>query len=198
MVCRPCQAAGNQSEAAYRRKMTGEGSTYQEGQKERVVCGECRKEMAAGSLASHRMMHHGKVKEEQWSWEASATGGGPRTYWMAFPTKGVPRSFPVEGCPGRAGTQTAMRMNFCSRNVRDIVIILEEGNLPHPRCSRCDMLVLWRVLNRRHHDTAMCRKGAEQKQRRMKETELRKSTERAFKSNTERRLLSSVSNTWGG
>ena len=31
-----------------------------------------------------------------------------------------------------------------------------------------------------HHDTAMCRSGAEQKRRRMAETELRESTERAF------------------
>ena len=40
MVFRPCQAAGNQSEAAYGRKMTGEGPTYRERQKERVECGE--------------------------------------------------------------------------------------------------------------------------------------------------------------
>ena len=33
MVCRPCQAAGTQSTAAYRRKMTGEVPTYQERQK---------------------------------------------------------------------------------------------------------------------------------------------------------------------
>ena len=74
-----------------------------------------------------------------------------------------------------------MQMHFCSRNVRDIVIILEEGNLPHPRCSRCDILVPWRALNGRHHATAMCMKGAEQKRRRMEETELRESMERAFK-----------------
>ena len=111
-------------------------------------------------MASHRMTQHGKEKEEQWSWEASATRGDPRTYRMAFLTKRGPRSCPVEGCPGRTGTRTAMRMHLCSRNVRNIVIILEEGNLPHPRCSRCDMLVPWRALNRKHHDTAMCRKGA--------------------------------------
>ena len=63
-------------------------------------------------------------------------GGVSRTYRIAFPTKGGPRGYPVEGCPVRAGTRTAMRMHFCSRNVRDIVIILEEGNLSHPRCSR--------------------------------------------------------------
>ena len=100
---------------------------------------------------------------------------------LAFLTKGGPRSCPVEGCTERAGTRRAMRMHFCSRYVRDIVIILEEGNLPHPRCSRCDILVPWRALNGRHHATTMRKKGAERKRRRMAEAELRDSTERAFK-----------------
>ena len=86
--------------------------------------------MAAGSLASRRMTQHGQATEERWSWEASATGGEPQTYRLAFPTKGGLQSCPVEGCLGRAGTRTAMRMHFYNRYVRDIVIILEEGNLP--------------------------------------------------------------------
>ena len=60
------------------------------------------------------------------------------------------------------------------------MIILEEGNLPHPRCSQCNMLVPWRALTGRHHATAMCKKGAERKRRWMAEAELRDSTERAF------------------
>ena len=180
MVCRPCQATGNQSEAAYGSNMTGEGPTYWERQKERVDYGECGKEMAAGSLASHQMTQHGQAKEEWWSWEASATGGDLRTYRLAFPTKGGLMSCPVEGCPGRAGTRTAMRINLCSRHVQDIVIILEDGNLTHPRCSQCDMLVPWGALNGRHHATTLCRKGAERKRRRILEEELRDSTERAF------------------
>ena len=55
MVCSPCQAAGTHSEAAYRRRMTGEGPSYQELQKGRVQCMECGEEMAAGYLAGHRM-----------------------------------------------------------------------------------------------------------------------------------------------
>ena len=109
--------------------------TYWERQKERVECGECGKEMAAGSLASYLMTQHGKAKEEHWIWEAAATGGDPHIYRMAFLTKGRPRSCPVEGCTGRAGTRTAMRMNFYRRHVQDIVVIFEERNLPHPRCS---------------------------------------------------------------
>ena len=65
-------------------------------------------------------------------------------------------------------------------NLVDIVIILDEGNLPHPRLSQCNMLVPWRALNGKHHDTAMCRSGAERKRRRVAETELQENTERAF------------------
>ena len=117
--------------------------------------------MEVGSLAGHRMIQHGQAAEERWIWEASATGGEPQTYRLDFPTKGGPQSCPVEGCPGQAGTRTAMQMHFCNRHVWDVVIILEEGNIPHPRCSRCDMLVPWRALNYRHHATVMCKKGAE-------------------------------------
>ena len=124
------------------------------------------------------MIQHGKAKEEKWSWTDSATGGGrePHTYWIEFPTKGGMRECPVEGCPGRAGTRTAMRVHFWRRHVWDIVIIFGEGNLPHPRYSRCDMLVLWRSLNGRHKSTAMCRSGEERKRRRLAETEIWEST----------------------
>ena len=166
--------------AAYGRKMTVEGPAYRERQKERVQCGECRKEMAAGLLASHRVTQHGRAAEERWSWEASATGSEPQTYQMAFPTKGGPQSCPVEGCPGQAGTRTAMMMHFFNRYVRDIVIILKEGNLSHPRCPRYNMLVPWRALNGRDHATEQCKKGAERKRRQMAEEESRDSTERAF------------------
>ena len=73
-----------------------------------------------------------------------------------------------------------MRVHFWKRHVRDTVIILEEGNLPHPRCEKCDMLVPWRFLNGRHKDTAMCQSGAERKRRKDTEAEIRESAERAF------------------
>ena len=89
--------------------------------------------MAAGLLASCRVTQHGRAAEERWRWEASATGGEPHTYRMAFLTKGGSRSCLVKGYPGRAGMRTAMRMHFFNRHVRDIVIILEEGNPSLPR-----------------------------------------------------------------
>ena len=57
---------------------------------------------------------------------------------------------------------------------------MEDGNLPHPRCNRCDILISRQALNSRHPATAQCVRGEEQKRRRLEEEELRESSERAF------------------
>ena len=163
--------------------MQGEGITFWERKRERVECRDCGKEEAAGSLDSHRMSQHGKARERRGTWTAAATGGGgggeTKTYRIEFP-KGGTKECPVAGCPGRAGTRTAMRVHLWRRHVRDVVIILEEGNLPHPICSRYDIFVLWRSLNDSHKSTEMGRSGAERKRWRLAEAEIRDSTEMAF------------------
>ena len=73
-----------------------------------------------------------------------------------------------------------MRVHFWHRHVRDTVVILEEGNLPHPRCPLCDMLVLWKALNGTYRRTAQCTRGEEQKRRRLVAEEEREVTARAF------------------
>ena len=56
MVCHPCQAgAGNRTEEAYGRRVTGMGRSYAERQRERVECGECGEVLAVGSMSSHLM-----------------------------------------------------------------------------------------------------------------------------------------------
>ena len=57
----------------------------------------------------------------------------------------------------------AMRVRFWLRNVRDTVVVLEEGNNPNPRCPLCEILVLWISLNRMHQHTAQCKKVEEEK-----------------------------------
>ena len=73
-----------------------------------------------------------------------------------------------------------MRVQFVHRHVQDTVVMLEEGNLPHPRCPRCDMQVPRKALNGLHLGTAQCAKGAERKRRRLAKTETRENLERAF------------------
>ena len=75
-----------------------------------------------------------------------------------------------------------MREHFMHRHVLDTVVFFEEGNLPHPQCPRCDMLVPWHALNGKHLATAKCARGAERKRRRLAEEELRESLESAFQS----------------
>ena len=53
MVCRPCQSAGIQSEAAYVRRITGAGPSYRERQRVWVQCTECWEEMALGLMEVH-------------------------------------------------------------------------------------------------------------------------------------------------
>ena len=60
-----------------------------------------------------------------------------------------------------------MRVNFIHRHVKDTMVILEEGNLPHPLFPHCNMLVSWNVLNGRHLATVQCAKREERKQMRL-------------------------------
>ena len=76
--------------------------------------------------------------------------------------------------------RTAMRVHFVHRHVQDTVVILEEGNLPHPLCPRCNLQVPRKALNGRHLGTAQCKKGAERKRRRLAKTETQENSEREF------------------
>ena len=58
--------------------------------------------------------------------------------------------------------------------------MLEEVNLPLPWCPRCNLQVTRKALNGRHLGTFQCKKGAEQKRRRLEETETREHVEQAF------------------
>ena len=82
--------------------------------------------------------------------------------------------------PGVLATRAAMRLHFVHRHVHDTVVILEEGNLPLPRCPRCDLQVSSKALNGCHLGTSQCRMGTEHKRRRLAEAEMRKTLERAF------------------
>ena len=87
-------------------------------------------------------------------------------------------------------TQAAMRVHFVHRHVHDTVVILDEGNLPLPRCPRCDLQVSRSALNGRHLGTNQCRTGAERKLRILAALEGEAATERDF--NAYGRRLNSV------
>ena len=137
--------------------------------------------MARGSLVTHCQTQHGVDKGGLGSERDDADGGDePGTYRMAFTAREVPRPCPVEGCSGRASTRTAMKVHFCNQHVKDTVVILEEGNLPHPRCPLCDMLMPLKALNGTHRRMSQCTWVADQKRRRSAAEEEREVTARDF------------------
>ena len=180
MVCHPCQAAVNITQVEYGRRLTGEGKSYRERQRDWVECKEFGFQLVVGSLSIHLMTRHGKAAGQRRQWTTPTEGRVSQEYWISFPAKGGPRRYPMEGCPGKLATRTAMRVHFVHWHVLDTVLILEERIFPHPRCARCDMQVPRRALNGRHPGTARCAKGAEIKRRRLVETETRENSERAF------------------
>ena len=133
MVCHTWQAAGNLAMEAYGRRVTGVGPNYRERLKGQVVCGECGEMLAFRSLSSHLMTQHGRAAGRRQKWTTPAAGSGPQSYRMSFPAKGVLQKCPVAGFPGRVATRTSMWVHFVHRHVLDTLVILEEGNSPHPR-----------------------------------------------------------------
>ena len=94
-------------------------------------------------------------------------------------------------------TRMVMWVSFYHWHARDTMIILEEGNLTHKQCSRCEMMVPWRDLNGRHLNTSQCNNGAYRKRSRVVEEDLRESAERHFQDMVERSRRIPPLNIWG-
>ena len=52
-----------------------------------------------------------------------------------------------------------MRVHFVHRHVQDTVEMLEEGDLPLPRCPRCNLQFPRKALNGPHLGILQCKKG---------------------------------------
>ena len=50
---------------------------------------------------------------------------------------------------------------------QDRILILEEGNQPHPRCTQCDMFSPGEALHWAHPTSVICRHRSERKVRRL-------------------------------
>ena len=105
MVCRPFQAAGTQSEAAYRRQMTGEGPSYWEQQKERVQFRDCGGGDGGGII-------DGSQDETAWASGRGETelenlvhGGRAADIIHGLPVQGRPADLPGGGMPRTSGDQ---------------------------------------------------------------------------------------------
>ena len=93
--------------------------------------------------------------------------GIPTQYRVSFPAILALLRFPVEGCRGTSSSKTNLRLNFAYRHPQNIIVILEEGNKPHPRCFQCEMFVPQEAINQAHPTSAMCRSCRERNRSRL-------------------------------
>ena len=77
---------------------------------------------------------------------------------------------------------TNLRIHFVPHPVRDIIVIMEEGNRPHPLCPYCNMFVLWVALNYRHPNNNFFTQGEDQKRQRLVKEGTREGAATAFQS----------------
>ena len=113
-------------------------------------------------METHRWVQHGVGK--------GGLGGTPTlplvdpwTYRIYSPWSAREVAFPIVDFPVRASNRTSLGDHCFHRNMREKIVVLEEGNLPLPKCSCCDMFVTWEDLNGRHQAMSMCAKEVEQK-----------------------------------
>ena len=163
MTCLPGYISGSLSDAAYKRRMTGEGDSYRARKRARINCPQCGKEMAHGSLPQHLLTQHGMI-EDPTNW-LDAPGRQPAAYRVSHPT-GSRRKCPVDGCPGVSNSRDALRRHFLYRHPQDSLVILEEGSHPLPRCELCGMHVPYSALNGRHRHSRTCREGVDRRRQR--------------------------------
>ena len=86
----------------------------------------------------------------------------------------------MEGCQGTAYSRTNLQVHFAYQNPRDSIVVMVEGNEPHPLCPQCDMFVPQEALNRVHPTSGMCRRGTERKRQRMVVKETTECTSRVL------------------
>ena len=112
--------------------------------------------------------------------ENPGRGGRDTKFPNCFPGEGRPAELPGGGIPGTSCNEDGNAGALTAPECLDTVVILEEGNLSHSHCTRCNILFPRRALNARHPATSQCDRGAEQKRRRLAEAETREISERAF------------------
>ena len=76
--------------------------------------------------------------------------------------------------------RSSFRIHFVHHCVQYTLVFLEEGNHHLPHCTKFNVFVYWRSLNRTHWATTMCAKEAEWKLKWLREEEAKTSTEVAF------------------
>jgi len=141
------------SPEAYARRFDKSLPTQRERSLQKVRCPRCPKSVNRQHLTLHMHEAHGTPMLQLPSDNFPINR---HTYYVDFPLQGLPIPCPVLNCPATPTTRNSMRRHFCMRHDPDIIIILQEGELP--QCPYCNLFT-WSI-GPKHFATATCRTQA--------------------------------------
>ena len=120
-----------QSARACKRRVTGDGPSFREFQRQKVSCPTCGKPLARGSLQTHLRRVHGE-ELDPWLNELEPPATHPPCYKISFPRVLRKKACPVEGCHTQPTSPTNMRKHFMQKHPTATLCISEEGSNPLP------------------------------------------------------------------
>ena len=145
-VCIPGFIWGKQRVGAYKRRETGEVSTFIDWKETRVSCEYCKTTMSEFSLLHHMERAHRIVMPYIRGVEIG--GGGPEIYVVSFPRVLKSVECPVYECLSMENNLGRLRENFMYLNWKAKIVILQEFPAPLPWCDHCGIHIpavrLWR------------------------------------------------------
>ncbi len=147
-------------DAAYKRRMTGEGEEFKTRKSRKVSCPTCDDVVSERYLSTHLLHQHNIVQERA----APELQSAPQSYTVSMPRRRMFFQCPVPGCPGQAAKRFGLRRHFMFRHPEDTIIIEEEGALQ--RCGKCCMFLTGLTNVAKHQTTKNCQKGSSQREKR--------------------------------
>ena len=150
VVCTSGFTWGKWSKEAFTRQVAGEGATFRERKRTRLIFLECGEMVAALSLKCHMVQQHGFSATHMRGVDEG--GGEPTTYVVSFPRVLKTLEFLVPGCPSVAHSMGRLSNHFMYRHFCLRVAVVHEGNDPLPRCDFCNLHIpAVRLI--KHHST---------------------------------------------
>ena len=127
-------------------------------------------QLPTGLLEPHRQDQNGTSWGTQWE-ATHPPPPDPRLYKVYLPwTYGFQKCL-VEICGGWVSTSTNLRIHFVQYHMQGKIVILEEGNDPHPCCPACGMFIPWVAMKNSNPTTAIYTQGDNRKQQWLSEEE---------------------------
>ena len=159
MKFQPCRAIGGQSAEAYVLGMTGEGLIYREILRQRFCWPNCNVDWQG--ICQHIFRYITVWVEETWQRPHPHPPDEPRTYRISFLRAAHDIACPVGGFLRRTTIRSALQVHFMHHHVQYMLVVLEDGNHPLPRCPKWNIFVPLRALNGKHQATMILKETIE-------------------------------------